>query len=83
MLAALELARVLGRRRGGEQGKASRPHLLGGGPRQWRRPRLDWSAQIKKTKLVNTHLMANENKFPLKKKGGKTFTSNALKLNES
>ena len=46
MLAALELARILGRRRGGEQGKASRPHLLGGGPRQWRRPRLDWSAQI-------------------------------------
>ena len=67
MLAALELARILGRRRGGEQGKASRPHLLGGGTRQWRRPRLDWSARIKKTKLGN--VMSNENKFPLKKKG--------------
>ena len=31
MPAALELARVQGRRRGGEQGKASRPHLRGRG----------------------------------------------------
>ena len=31
MLAALELARVLGRRCNGEQGKASRPHLRGRG----------------------------------------------------